>query len=117
MASSSSLDDLFLATNSTSPQRAACTDAFIDALIAPTKETRHRRVSAPNTTPFSPKGVKGQPLGEVFEEEKHERPMPTPPEHGMSVSYSADDMTQLAEDAEKLDLSRWKGAGWVVTLL
>ncbi len=110
IASSASLDDLFLATQSPPPKPSAYTEAFIDALIAPTGgvETRHRRVSAPNSTPPNlSKGLRQTSLVDVFEEEVI-KTAPIPPEPGMSLSYSADDMSQLEEDAEQLGKSRWR---------
>ncbi len=111
MASSASLDDLFLAGGAGTPKQSSYTDAFIDALIAPTSDVRQRRVSAPNAPPYAPrvKTPRGLSIDEVFEEDKQAGQ--TPPEPGMNLSYSADDMAQFAENADESGPSKWRGTG------
>jgi len=132
--SSASLDDLFLVTSSSSHdssfrnRKSAYTEAFIDAITSPNPQQplsqermRYRRVSAP--TPAQSMGRKirnasqgssGGSLEQVFElEEGGETQLPILDESisGVPMSYSADDLTQLQENADLVQPSKWKHLG------
>ena len=117
--SSGSLDDLYLGLCSNGPKaepkrRSAYTEAFIEALVTPNAEKmdeklRHRRVSAP-TASGRVAGIRREgSLEDVFEEEIHV--MQSVLEPGMSMSYSADDLKQLQEDASLIGSSKYSRFG------
>lgn len=124
---SGSVDDIILATSYSnkdfqfgSKRASAYTEAFIDAITAPnpTKlitpdRSRQRRVSAPNTSGF--RGTRltsnGSNLEEVFEEHPATMSTPLMLENAVPMSYSADDLHQLQDDADKVGPSTWKKYG------
>lgn len=122
---SGSLDDIFVTTSSSSAvskRSSAYTDAFIDAITAPDPSKiltpsdpwlKHRRVSAP-APPKMAAGLRGRPpLNGVFEESELvvKNPM-VALDSMMPMSYSADDMQQLMEDADTVGPSKWKKFGF-----
>ena len=131
--SSGSLDDIFLATSSSTPnfladnkRRSAYTEAFIDTITAPVPENlalkdqhqRLRRVSAPSNPPYHKSVSSGNAsLDLVFEEgggataAKTSILSPVSIENMVPMSYSADDLSQLQDDAECVGPSKWKKYG------
>ena len=119
-------------------RNSAYTEAFIDSLMSPgpSKMTgaeatfRQRRVSAPDTPvhdrPMRLRESAPSPLTHI--NEVHHIPPPLPLESplvadssnyapglgmevGMPMSYSADDLQQLIEDADDIGPSKWKKFG------
>ena len=127
--SSGSLDDLFLATSASSPnflagekkRRSAYTEAFIDTITAPEagkiamqERQRVRRVSAPANNAYRKSVSSGNAsLDQVFEEEVEMSAVMSPVsiDTTMPMSYSADDLKQLQEDADAIGPSKWKKFG------
>ena len=106
--------------------RSAYTEAFIDTITAPVSEKfgvsdqqRVRRVSAPINPPYHKSGSSGNTsLDQVFEEggiggggDKGGILSPVSIDNTMPMSYSADDLQQLQEDADALGPSKWKKYG------
>ena len=124
------MDDIILATSYSnqgytfgSKRASAYTEAFIDAITAPnptkiltSDRNRQRRVSAPNTNTV---GVgrttrltsNGSVLDQVFEEIPSTLATPLMLENAVPMSYSADDLHQLNDDADKVGPSKWKKYG------
>ena len=119
---SSSLDDIFLSCGNSSDTKrnSAYTEAFIDSLMSPepdkilADELRQRRVSAPPsslqafTKPFD------SVLENIDEDEvgvtgfhAHSSGI----DASLPMSYSADDLQQLMEDANAIGSSKWKKFG------
>ena len=130
--SSGSLDDLFLSTSSSTPnflaenkRRSAYTEAFIDTITAPVSQRagtvqdqhqRFRRTSAPVNQPFRSSLSGNTSLDQVFEEEGG-APAGSVVlnqvcvDNTIPMSYSADDLSQLQDDADAVGPSKWKKYG------
>lgn len=125
---SGSVDDIILATSHSgqdftfgSKRASAYTEAFIDAITAPNptkivtvEHSRQRRVSAPDTAPRRSSRLPSNSSGldQVFEETASSA-INTPMllENAVPMSYSADDLHQISDDADKIGPSKWKKYG------
>lgn len=101
----------------------AYTEAFIDALISPdpnkavANDFRQRRVSAPDATgPVYTRKPSVQPDVSSLEESAEDNNLPLPQkmvsvDGSIPMSYSADDLQQLMDDADCIGPSKWKKFG------
>lgn len=101
--------------------RSAYTEAFIDTITAPVPQKvalqdRSRRISAPINPPYQKSASSG--LDQVFEDGGGVGGVvgggllsPVSIDNTIPMSYSADDLQQLQEDADSLGPSKWKKYG------
>ena len=115
---SGSLDDIFLCTSASTPnfhpdrkRRSAYTEAFIETITAPVAE---RRISVPLSDPYQKCSSGNTSVDQVFEENVPPGALimsPVSVDSTLPMSYSADDLTQLQEDADAVGPSKWKKFG------